>query len=549
MNKVKNNNKHTVIAFIGAIALLLLPIATFAQTANTAGTGEQSGIASCAGYGGSSIGATSATGGVYVPVADATVELNTGILVYKECVLRVTVDAQKQAATAGIYGRAYNQILTGRNGAPQFMVNQGQDLIQYVTDPIVLAALQNGTLQTVDPTLLPVVQQSIAQGYSIVTRSPASQLACPYQGAVSDFTNPNSQGSILTDILAVGSMCNPFFAYTDANSMVMDSVSQGEQYQLNQWMWGGGYYSVTTGGNNPLTQQIVTPSSLVNSSFTQIVQSPFNQLQSANDIGQMVNALFSGLSTQIISPSGGGLAGLAQSASGQASYLSQAIGQTTQNLQNNLTNNALNALQTALQIEQNYFNTMSSIAGTLSGSISQLRSAESQCFQQVITHVCTTGPSAGSNSCTGANGSTLTIATSTAFSQAVIGSQIASLASTTANNLVISQESLNLINQLIQQVSNSSSAATQNQAIQELNTLEANNELHTQSDENTAQQQQSSVQSAMATLVQNTVSLWAGTDPNNSSNTNIAWNGSISPGTGWCNFQNQTTLQLWEQQW
>jgi hypothetical protein len=60
----------------------------------------------------------------------------------------------------------------------------------------------------------------------------------------------------------------------------------------------------------------------------------------------------------------------------------------------------------------------------------------------------------------------------------------------------------------------------------------------------------------MQTLGQNVASLWTGTDPNNTTNNNIPWNGSVgatlalnSPGVGWCNFKNQTTLTAWENAW
>ena len=66
-----------------------------------------------------SVGAMGATGGVYVPVADATVELNTGILVYKECVLREVIIREREAATAGFARKAIVGGQTGRGGNPK----------------------------------------------------------------------------------------------------------------------------------------------------------------------------------------------------------------------------------------------------------------------------------------------------------------------------------------------------------------------------------------------------------------------------------------------
>ncbi len=516
------------------------------------------GIFSCnqTGANAMSVGALGATGGVYVPVADASVELNTGTLVYKECVLREVVDAQKQAATAGFGQQATNNILTGRNGSPQFAQYQTKEMNQVGTNAMKTALQSIGG--NLDPNNKAAVEQGVAQGYSTVTYNAQSMVACPYPGATTAFTNSNSQFS-WNNILAVGSPCNPLFAYVATNDLTNGYIAQEQNCLQNQWLWGGGFYSVTTGTGGPCEQQIVTPSSLVNSSYSTIVNSGYNQLQSANDIGQMVGALFAGLSTQILSGTGGGITGLNQSFGGSPSYLQQVVSQETQNLQSTVANAALANLEAALQVEQSYYNIMSTIAGTLEGTIGQLRGAENTCWNQLITTICATGSvqtnSKGVTTCTGTNGSQFTIATSTEFSQPVINSQIEALASTTANNLQVSQQALALINQLIQNVSGTS-PDSQALAIQQLNTLISNKELHTSADLTTAQGQSQAISNAMQTLSQNTPQLWAGTDPNNTTNNNIPWNGSVGPtmtatdpGVGWCNFKNQTTIQAWKQAW
>lgn len=598
MNKVKRNNIWFLAAGV-AVATCLIPIISYAQacTSSTDGngnvtgdcnpaptpaatttapaavgaTGGFSGIFSCNQNGSyaMSVGALGATGGVYVPVADATVELNTGTLVYKECVLREIVDAQRRTATAGLTQTATNNILTGRGGAAQFVQKQGQETVQVATAAM-QAYLQNG-MSSLDPNIQAQIANAIAQGYSVVTYNAPSMLACPYAGATTAFSNPSSQFSWGT-MLAISSPCNPLFGYIAANELAGSYTAQEQNCFQNMLQWGGGFYAVTTGSGGPCEQTIVTPSSNVNSSYTTVLNSGFNQLQSANDIGQMVSALFGGISTQILSGTAGGISGINQSNGNSPSYLQQAVGQESANLQSSISNAALLNLQSALQIEESYYNIMSSIAASLEGAISQLRGAENECWQQVVTAVCS-GPVAANGTCAevvqcttsvDSNGqttsncptaATLHVATSTEFSQPVINSQIASLASTTANNLQVSQQALNLINQLIQNVSGGS-ADSQALAVEQLNTLVANNELHTPGELTTAQTQEQSIASAMTTLSQNTPSLWAGTDPNNTANNNIPWNGSVGatlqltdPGVGWCNFKNQTTLQAWEHAW
>jgi hypothetical protein len=566
-------SRNNILLF--AVLLALVPAAVFAQTDTTggstpAGSGGTAqppttvsvpqglgGIFSC-NQGGSnpamSVGALGATGGVYVPVADASVELNTGTLVYKECVLREVVDAQRIAATAGFTKQGTTQILTGRNGAAQFVVQQLQEVTTVKTNTVV-SVLQND-MSSLDPNIQAQVKNAIAQGYSAATYNSATSLTCPYAGATASFTNSNAQFS-WNNILAVGSNCDPIFAYMAANELALGAAAQEANCLQNEWQWGGGFYAVTTGSGGPCEQQIVTPSSNVNSSYTQLLQSPYNQLQNANDLGQMVGALFAGISTQVLSGTGGGITGLTQPIGNQPSYLDQAVAQETQNLQSTVANAALVNLDAALQVEQQYFSIMNQIAGALEGTASQLRSSETSCFNRLIPAV---QSKASGDGITLSESKIQAATSSLPFSQAMInapisgGQSIAQLASTTENNIQVSQQAQALINQLIANVSGSS-ADSQAVAIEQLNSLIANNQLHTQADIQTAQSQLSSVQSAMATIQANVPSFWAGTDPNNTTNNNIPWNGTIGPaqtlsdpGVGWCNITNQTTLNAWEQQ-
>jgi hypothetical protein len=554
MNKVKHN-KILLLAFV----LALTPALAFAQSslggtaAASTATGpapSTSSIFTCNQQGAyalsGSVGSTAATGGVYVPVSDATVELNTGTLVYEECVLRAVVDATRMAATAGIIQTGTNYILTGRNGAAQFVQQQGQ-AVTAVQAAAVQAYLQN------NPNIPPQIANAIAQGYATTVYNAPSILTCPYAGATTAFTTPGSQFS-WNNILAIGSPCNPLFGYIDANDLVMGAAAQEVQCQENQWQWGGGFYAVTTGSGGPCEQQIVTPSSQVNGLYSQLLQSPFNQLQSANDIGQMVGATFSGISTQVLSGVGGGISGLTQPIGNGPSYLQDAVQEEAQNYQSSVATAGNASIGGAYQTEESYYSIMNEIAGTLTTAISQLRSSENQCWQNVTQALCPSGTQSNGD-CTDINGVQVQVATSTEFSQPVINSQITALASTTATNIQDSQAMLSELNTLNQEVS-SGSASEQTNAINAFDQLMSSNELHTQADITEAQSQEQSVQSTIPAMVQNTASLWAGTDPTNTSNNNIPWNGTIGatiqstdPGVGWCNYQNKTTLQEWESMW
>src|SRR3989344_2312469 len=83
------------------------------------------GIFGCLGQGArvQNVGTRAAIGGVYVPVNDAAVTLNTGFLVYKECILDGVARKIAENAQASLVGQSSRAILTGRNGNPQFETN------------------------------------------------------------------------------------------------------------------------------------------------------------------------------------------------------------------------------------------------------------------------------------------------------------------------------------------------------------------------------------------------------------------------------------------
>jgi hypothetical protein len=482
-----------------------------------------------------SVGAFSAIGGAYVPVADATVELNTGTLVYKECILREVIDRERESALSAFLKKQYQAIQTGRNGNPQYVQNQGTELVVDVSDPVVLNALQGTAAASINQNFRSGAVRAVAQNYSTNTRSPQDELGCQYNGDPSAYSQ-GSSGSIWQALSALQNPnCNSYGAYFSFQQYVNNQIATAAQYQQNQWNWGRGYYpGVDANGN------VITPASTVQGLFEQLLSSPVRQLENANDIGQMIGALYAGVTTQVISDSGG-LAGLSQSAGGQSSYLDQVVSESAASLRNAAANVALNILGAAQAIEKAYFQAMNTTATALTTAISQLRTGENQCWNLVIQNVCDSTLTSG-NTCQGKNGSTLHVATSTVFSQAVIDANIKDLATSTAANIQASQTALQLINSLIAGVTNTNSLDAQRVSLQQLDSLVAQHKLHTQPDLDVANQQASNVQDTMQTLVQNTVKDWADGTPNGSSF-------SASNQTGWCNVNVQTTLDIWANTW
>src|SRR3989338_2969412 len=90
------------------------------------------GIFGCLGQGArvQNVCTRAAIGGVYVPVNDAAVTLNTGFLVYKECVLRPLQNRLRESAMSALLKKQYIGIETGREGNKRYVENQGAEKLQ-----------------------------------------------------------------------------------------------------------------------------------------------------------------------------------------------------------------------------------------------------------------------------------------------------------------------------------------------------------------------------------------------------------------------------------
>lgn len=511
-----------------ALAITALPLFASAQSASPIIECNRTGADAM-----TSIGSTVALGTSYVPVADAAVELNTGMLVYKECVVRQAVIRLREAALANFLKKNYQAIQTGRNGNPMYFVNPSE--ITNVADAAFVDFLQDGTLSNLNPAIRSDVTRALVQSYSVQTREPAKVLTCPYQGDLGQWAKGGVPYDAASAWAAAQPACNSFLATLNAQNLAATRVAIAVQNAQTQLDWGRGFYPVTDQNGN-----VVTPASAVEQSFEQLLQSPVQQLQSADDIGQMIGALYAGVTTQIVADDGG-LAGISQSYGGQRSYLDQLVAQSIAGLNNTVTNIALQVLTSALQREQEYLRTITSISSYLDDATRQLQTAEKQCWALIIPKVCASTLSS-SKTCQAADGSILKVATSTVYSDAVINAQIAPRATSTAANIAISNQAIGIIQNLISSVQNAPNASTQSQVLSQYDQHVANHRIHSPTDLQNAASQLSSMQLAMQTLIQNTLEDWADSTPDGNKF-------SASNTAGWCNVNEQVTLDTWRTTW
>jgi hypothetical protein len=529
---------------VGVVAILVTSVPFFASAQQVSPSFSRQGIFGCgrnAAALSSSVGAFSATGGVYVPVADYTVELNTGTLVYLECVLRGIVNRESEAANAAGINKTLKTIVTGNGGNAFFSSDPDKEFAQYQDQSRYKGLQDQSLLIAMEPSFAKKVQRASAKSFLLERRNHAAVLHCPE-------IDPDATG-----LAALANLGEPACSAITAYGLYDDILAQRDaQYLANinrELEWGRGFYCVSHIDGNG-TRICDTPSSYVEEQGLQAVTSGFRRIENANNVDQMVGALYAGLGTQVLTGSGGLLTGLTQNIGNSPSYLSQLTSESNAGLRNAAVNTALQILAGARNVEIQYFQTTSAIANSLTSTINQLRSIERQCwdliaYNSTAKHVCAAPPV--DNKCTsmpitsqGANGTTvtpghpITIATSTKFSQGIIDAQITPVATQAIANVQKSRAAITLIDQLIQGVSNTSSLDAQRLALVQLDQLVAQGKLHVAADVTAAQQQQTAVADSMAQLIDQTKTLWAD---------------NADPNRGWCNVNSQSLIDFWDTKW
>lgn len=509
-----------------ALSTIVFTMPLFAnaqETGSTAATSSYAlsndGIFGCLGQGArvANVGTTNAIGGVYVPVNDAAVTLNTGFLVYKECVLDGVARKIAESGASELVRQNISAVNSGRNGDAQYVRNVPREL-RGQSDIIFVGSLQESNIGVMCPAFRTKVRGSSARAYVARNNRPNEQFACslptdsnaPFLRVLSALRDPRN---------------NPYGAQLILDNQITDTIAYNEYNQRERWRINNGFYDTTDNPDDPLEGNIITPGYLISQSLTQVIGSGFRQLENASEIDQVVSNLFGGLTTQLISDTRG-LSGLTQPVNGQASYLDRMVAQTSANVRQQAANAALGIINAARQIETTYRQAKEGTATNLTNAILRLRAAENQCWTLIVPAVQTYAQSNGNP--------TLNIATSTQFSQPIIDAQIAPLATTTINEIRTSDAAIALLNQLIGSVSNSASATNQQQALLRLDTMVANRQLHTSIDATNAVQQRDSVATALTKLVDDTIK---------------AWGDSTDPIVGWCNVNNPDVVARWFNAW
>jgi len=547
------------------IAMLFLLSCTIAkaQTPPPASTYQfqREGIFGCSltGSYAMSVGALASVGGVYVPVNDAAVTLNTGYLVYKECVLDGVVKRQVEQITTGLAKKRVLEANTARDGNPQYVRNINQDTLEETNKAFVQLIQNQDYSSTLCPAFKSEVRETLIRKYAMTTQKPNAAFACTLNCSeadrraflAGDFTKCGSFKGLMELVLnPANNATGAYVFYEDTTQSRIDTVASDFLEELG---WGRGYYSTKDDTGNPLTAQIVTPSMLIADSLKDILGSGFRQLENADEVDQIINSLFSGLLTQA-STDVRGLFGLTQGNGGQQSYLDRMAAESARGLREGALNAALQILNATRPVEAGFLSAKTSTANTLTRMIQKLRAVEAQCWNLIVEnknglHVCATSLTKD-NTCTSVpikcvknatgdsetcqEGISLNVATSTVFSQAVIDAVIAPVATQVASEIKVSEKALSRLDQLIIGITNNGSITNQRLALEQLDSLVAERALHNQYDLLAAEKQKEDIETTVTQLVDETITSWAD---------------SPDPNTGWCNVKNQAVIDRWIGEW
>lgn len=529
-------NRKTLYALLSLSVFLCGGVPVYAQVTGDVSQLTSQGVLSCRqGKYAMDVGKMTASG-IYVPVADAVVEENTGYLIYKACTLDPLIVKLRQDITTRIATADIKAILTGKNGGPQFVTNAPQDYAQYDKEEMV-AELTGPDIAKMCSPIRNSVRAAAFQNYLAHIEDPGRSLQCTTTCRAEDPTCGNLQ--TLFDY-ATNPENSAVFAYVELQNQIREHAEARIAAERDSYLWGQGFYSQqqVIGG----TRQIITPGWAIAQVFDRALNTGFEQLQNATSINQITSAAFSTLSSQILTNPTSGLVGLNQSLGGQPSYLDRLATGSSADTANALKSQVMQMLNNAMNVENTFLSTERAIAQTVANATSSAATAESNCFNtRVIPAV---------QAYAASKGGTLKVATSTAFSTAFSELPlISALVTATGVNIRRAQQAIVRIQQLMQQLQAATTAAGIQAVSSQISSLQSSGTIKSPSDLPAELTKGTSVPGTVTTLRDDTIKLWVGTDPDNSSITDLPWDGNTSPGTGWCNADNETTKAKWYELW
>lgn len=340
----------------------------------------------------------------YVPVSDMAITRNTSNftdsinkLVYKECVIDVIATRQADAVLTANSKGIMEQAFTGRGGAPQWVANPALELRTRGSEAVA-EFIKNYNIDNVCAPFREQAKVALARQYMATANDPNNAFRCSLGMAPADqeafLRGDTARGGMtgLWDLFVKGNN-DPHGAAKNLQARAAQDALQKQASLLAQWDWGSGFYpqeeqrpEPTESGDERVTRYTVTPAYITSRMVEQAVTSGFRRTESVDELGEITAAAFSGLTNQIMS-SPQGLAGLSQTQGGGISFLEQLANIAVGQLRDTVTDTALARVRSAIATEQNFAAKKTETKGVLEGAANSLKTAEDQCWAQIVPAV------------------------------------------------------------------------------------------------------------------------------------------------------------------
>jgi len=359
------------------------------------------GLYGCAGGGFGSVGKAHA-GGIFVPVSEEAVALNTHMLLYKECILDGVIARVRETMVAFMVKSTFNWVNNGNNGEPAFIINQ-KDFRLKTSDKVVRQFNEGDRTEVIFDDFRQDVRRSLARGYAQATRKPESAYAhtVPDDKKEEFTTFINGGGQFKWDmfLLAIQPQNNPLGAYSLALNQMLTDIDEKISDEYKELDWGQGYKSHKNckqipAGNGAYEEhcEIATPGANIKNIIDYVSLTGHRQTENADEIDELMGSLMSNIHTQILT-SVGGLRGITESNGigygggntyGGGSYIDQIAGDAASRTRTEYTNVGTGVLSSAIATETTYGMSRKSSKDALEATAKQIEDKEKACWDGLI---------------------------------------------------------------------------------------------------------------------------------------------------------------------
>ena len=242
----------------------------------------------------------------------------------------------------GLTAQTVNWINSGFNGNPGFITNPDQFFLN-IGDREMSRFLSTGSVNLCSP-FKPQVRVALVKSYLRETdgnfKCTLGQLENNYGSFINNF---NNGGWDAWFNVTQNTQSNPYGTYLDAQNKIDLNIGNETIKTKDELAWGKGFFSFKTCEHNksyaddpyqsadvesecvPGTEKTQTPGSVINSQLDKMLGSSVDQLNLADSINEVINALMSQMISQVVGGIGNGLRGLSQKSATQPRSFAEQI--------------------------------------------------------------------------------------------------------------------------------------------------------------------------------------------------------------------------------